>query len=478
MIKGAGIAGLVIALLVGAFVVLPGSTPAAAAASGLGVSDAVPAPYRPWVLKAGSMCPEVSAPLIAAQIEAESGWDPNAVSSAGAKGLSQMMGTAWLRDDDGNGTVSPFDPADAIMAQGRMMCSFVARLSPPNRGEALTRLLVASYNAGPYAVLPSSCAKATESGACQARVPAYAETQAYVERILALLPKYTVTVAAGGWVQPLEGIAATGSFHRDGAAWQMCGWHTGDDYPAAEGTLVHAAASGTVVHAGWGSEAGGTGGAYGNQIIIDHGGQVRSYYDHLSAIAVKVGATVVAGQVLGAVGQTGNAFGAHLHFEVTLGTSGMPTCASFVDPVAYVKAHAGTASTTGLAAALIAAARSQLGVTYSYGGGALTGPSAGADGRVGWDCSSFARYVWYTASAGKITIPRTTQEEAATLPVADSMQPGDLVLFWIDGSWSHVGVYIGAGQMIHAPNPSRTVSIDSVNSGYYAGLEHTIRRPR
>lgn len=479
MVKGAGIVGLLLALLVGALVVLPGSSPSAAAAAGLGVSDAVPAEFRPWVLKAGSICPEVSAPLIAAQIEAESGWVPTAVSPAGAKGLSQMMGTEWLRDDDGNGTVSPFDPADSIMAQGRMMCALVARLSPPNTGDTLIRLLLASYNAGPYAVLPSSCSQATSSGPCQAKIPPYAETVGYVNRIMTeLLPKYTVTVAAGGWVEPVAGVTATSSFHQPGSAWQMCGWHTGVDYPAREGTLVHAASSGTVVHAGWGSDPGGTGGAYGNQVIIDHGGQVRSYYAHLSAFAIKAGDTVTAGQVIGAVGQTGNAFGAHLHFEVTLRTSGMPSCDSFTDPVAYVKTHAGGGSND-LAAALVTAARSQLGVAYSYGGGTLTGPSVGADGRVGWDCSSFARYVWYTASAGKITIPRTTEDEAATLPTAEgALQPGDLVLFWIDGGWSHVGVYIGGGQMIHAPNHSRTVSVDSISSGYYANVKQNVRRPR
>jgi hypothetical protein len=63
-VKAGGVAAVVLCLLVAAFTVLPGQSPAAAAA-GLGVSDAVPAAYR-WVLKAGAICPEVSPALIAA----------------------------------------------------------------------------------------------------------------------------------------------------------------------------------------------------------------------------------------------------------------------------------------------------------------------------------------------------------------------------------------------------------------------------
>ncbi|MFG1626264.1 lytic transglycosylase domain-containing protein [Kribbella sp. NPDC049227] len=73
----------------------------------------VPAAYQELVVAAGEVCPGVSAPLIAAQIEQESGWNPNATSPVGAQGLSQFMPGTWAelgRDANGNGVNSPFDP--------------------------------------------------------------------------------------------------------------------------------------------------------------------------------------------------------------------------------------------------------------------------------------------------------------------------------------------------------------------------------
>src|SRR5690606_26849965 len=56
-------------------------------------------------------------------------------------------------------------------------------------------------------------------------------------------------------------------------------------------------------------------GRYGNHVIINHGGQ-NSLYAHLSSITAALGSMVSAGQIIGRVGNTGNSFGAHLHFEV------------------------------------------------------------------------------------------------------------------------------------------------------------------
>jgi murein DD-endopeptidase MepM/ murein hydrolase activator NlpD len=98
--------------------------------------------------------------------------------------------------------------------------------------------------------------------------------------------------------------------------------HAGIDIAAPEGTPIRAADSGSVVLAAW------TGG-YGNYTCISHGGSVSTCYGHQSRFGTSAGASVSKGQVIGYVGNTGNSFGAHLHFEVRI--NGQP-----VDPMGYL----------------------------------------------------------------------------------------------------------------------------------------------
>ena len=101
----------------------------------------------------------------------------------------------------------------------------------------------------------------------------------------------------------------TARFGQHGGYWSG-GIHTGLDFAGSSGTDVRAAASGKVVSAGWE-------GAYGNQIVIDHGNGYQTTYNHLSRIGVSVGAKVSTGDHIGDMGSTGNSTGTHLHFEVT-----------------------------------------------------------------------------------------------------------------------------------------------------------------
>jgi murein DD-endopeptidase MepM/ murein hydrolase activator NlpD len=86
--------------------------------------------------------------------------------------------------------------------------------------------------------------------------------------------------------------------------------HEGLDYSGACGTPVKAADAGTVVDSGWHAYGG------GQRIVVDHGDGLKTTYNHLSALDVQAGTKVKRGDVLGAVGSTGNSTGCHLHFEV------------------------------------------------------------------------------------------------------------------------------------------------------------------
>ncbi len=110
------------------------------------------------------------APILAAQLDQESRWDPDAVSHAGAQGLAQFRPDTW--DEYGSGG-DPFDPADAIKAQGNYMARLIESVSSAagSSGEHAVVLALAAYNAGPTAV------------AKYAGVPPYAETEHYVKVI-------------------------------------------------------------------------------------------------------------------------------------------------------------------------------------------------------------------------------------------------------------------------------------------------------
>ncbi len=92
--------------------------------------------------------------------------------------------------------------------------------------------------------------------------------------------------------------------------------HLGIDITAPEGANVYAAGSGVVTMAQGGWNYG-----YGNVIQIDHGNGYVTVYAHLSSINVSVCQPVFQGALIGYSGNTGNSFGAHLHFEIRIGGS-------------------------------------------------------------------------------------------------------------------------------------------------------------
>jgi soluble lytic murein transglycosylase-like protein len=142
-----------------------GSAPASpgAAAGGAGaVPGWVPARYRALVT-ASALRNGLQPALLAALLRSESGFDPRAVSPAGARGIAQLM-PATAR---GLGVADPFDPAQAVPAAARLLSGHV-------RAFGSVPLALAAYNAGPGAVQRYG------------GIPPYPETQAYVVRVLAL----------------------------------------------------------------------------------------------------------------------------------------------------------------------------------------------------------------------------------------------------------------------------------------------------
>ena len=131
--------------------------------AGPGLPGFVPAAFREPLLRAAA-AHDVPAALLAAQLMAESNFNPAAVSPAGAQGIAQFMpatAAAYGLDD-------PFDAAAAIEAQARLMSDLLGQFGQVS-------LALAAYNAGPAPVAACDC------------VPAYPETEAYVARILGLL---------------------------------------------------------------------------------------------------------------------------------------------------------------------------------------------------------------------------------------------------------------------------------------------------
>lgn len=110
---------------------------------------------------------------------------------------------------------------------------------------------------------------------------------------------------------------------------------------------------------------------------------------------------------------------------------------------------------SGRAGAAVAFAKAQIGKPYVYGG---TGPG-------GYDCSGLTGAAW--ASAG-VSLPRTSQAQFSGRRVSEGdLQPGDLVFYY--GGISHVGMYVGGGQIVHASRPGKPIGYAGLHSMPYMG---------
>lgn len=253
--------------------------------------------------------------------------------------------------------------------------------------------------------------------------------------------------------------------------------HRGLDFAAPLGTPIYSPADGTVAAAGAAS-------GFGQWVVIDHvlnGKKVSTVYGHVTAASIKVtkGQKVKKGQQIAGIGNEGASTGPHLHFEVwPLGRfdGGQP-----IDPAPWLGGNytSGGAeeatcngggspiSASGTVPGIFEAWDGILGTPYSWGGGALTGPTEGfaqGAGIVGFDCSSATQYAVYHGTGGDnggLTLPRTAGEQynfsrGTTVwspgQSTDKLQPGDLLFYGSSTSnITHVAMYIGNGEMYEAP---------------------------
>ncbi len=125
-------------------------------------------------------------------------------------------------------------------------------------------------------------------------------------------PSNNVTIGSG-WVWPTPTYSYVSQYYSSG--------HKALDIAAGAGNPILASRGGTVVFSGFGSAANGFN-RYGNVILISHGDGYYSLYAHCSALYVSTGASVSQGQKIAAVGNTGQSFGNHLHFEIRTGVQG------------------------------------------------------------------------------------------------------------------------------------------------------------
>ncbi|MBQ6678108.1 MAG: peptidoglycan DD-metalloendopeptidase family protein [Clostridia bacterium] len=144
-----------------------------------------------------------------------------------------------------------------------------------------------------------------------------AELQAYVKELQAQQEQQAqqqqqapVYYGDGTYMWPLDGYTtvSSGFGNRYIEQYGLSGFHRGIDIPAPAGTPIHACSSGTVIrsefHYSW-----------GNYVLVDHGGGYSTLYAHMTTRSVSAGQVVSKGETLGTVGQTGHAYGDHLHLE-------------------------------------------------------------------------------------------------------------------------------------------------------------------
>ena len=244
--------------------------------------------------------------------------------------------------------------------------------------------------------------------------------------------------------------------------------HRGVDIAVAQGTPIKAIHDGRVVSAG-------DAGSYGLCVVIEDEKGYQSRYAHCSSLSVSAGQEVKRGDVIAAVGSTGNSTGPHLHLEIMLngeylnpyyfvdtGYDGSTAGAIPGTPGGVeIPAYPGEPVTDETYATMLEEAQKYLGYPYVWGG---SSPSTS------FDCSGFVSWVINHSGWNVGRLGAQGLYNICTPVSMANAQPGDLIFFWHTydapnpNGVTHVGIYVGNGQMIHCGNP---ISYANINSNYW-----------
>ena len=244
--------------------------------------------------------------------------------------------------------------------------------------------------------------------------------------------------------------------------------HRGVDIAVAQGTPIRTIHDGRVISAG---DAGG----YGLCVVIEDEKGYQSRYAHCSSLSVTVGQEVKRGDVIAAVGSTGNSTGPHLHLEIMLdgeylnpyyfvdtgydGTTAGAIPGAPGGPV--IPDYPGEPPTDAIYAAMLEEAEKYLGYPYVWGG---SSPATS------FDCSGFVSWVINHSGWNVGRLGAQGLYNICTPVSMANAQPGDLIFFWHTydapnpNGVTHVGIYVGNGQMIHCGDP---ISYANINSNYW-----------
>ena len=455
----AGIAALVLVMLLTVGQLVGGVSAGVAASQqdngACTTTELVPEQGQAWLNEAASSS-GLPPNFLARVISRESDWRPDLFamdSNGGTWGLFQINRAEWARLNPASVGIS----GTPIGITDPMLHARLGGVLMKQNYETAQRLQAANPRAA-YAQIDPLEAAVIIHNAGQGALMRYpnipAITRDYAAEVMA------GTSAPGTWTHPAPNGTMSSPFgYRIHPIYGDRRLHSGVDYATGPGSPIYAANSGTVTFAGFDSAGNGT-------IQIDHGGGISTAYLHMyaSGIQVRVGQTVTAGQIIGAEGSSGTSTGSHLHFEVR--QDGRP-----IDPVPFLDANLGQTSAglancgggdtfmiAGGATPVVQTALSFQGVPYVWGGSTPAG----------FDCSGLVMYAY---SRHGVTLPRIAHQQAftgqniyagpGTGVNLSTLQPGDLIAFSNSGgaNYQHIGMYVGNGKMVHAPQPGSSVTV-------------------